>query len=422
MTEVGSFIKLHRIEQGMTQEDLAKGIVSMSYLSKIENERTTASSEVIQMLCTRLGIQLDSTKDELIKEKCQRWYQLLLKYEDLTDIKKLYNEIIELINTSHSSSILLFEIHKIRYFLILNKFEDALGQINKLAELSSTFDTLQQYYWFKFRGNFIYLHNEFNEALRLYKQAEELINQLDLSEREIADIQYTIAVTHSKLRNTLEAIEYANKALDIFRKKYNFYRCAHCHIVLGISYRRIRMYEKAIKNYNLAKHLGKLNRNKHTIHLANQNLGYLHSAKGDIHQAILHYQEVVADESLNINARLTAITSLIKAYYSIGNYKQTNESIHEGINILTSAENGDRFQFYQYVIYTYKYVLEEEVQKFEELVIDEFLPYLRDRKDYANLAVYHTMLGKHYEKFGKYKQAMNNYKQANLAYDKLSNI
>ncbi|WP_164493482.1 helix-turn-helix domain-containing protein [Terribacillus saccharophilus] len=38
--EIGPLIKLHRIKQSMTQEDLAAGIVSESYLSKIENQKT----------------------------------------------------------------------------------------------------------------------------------------------------------------------------------------------------------------------------------------------------------------------------------------------------------------------------------------------------------------------------------------------
>src|SRR5690625_6349403 len=95
-----------------------------------------------------------------------------------------------------------------------------------------------------------------------------MLNQLQLTEEDVADLQYTIAVTHSKLRNTLEAIEYADKALQTFMKRYYFIRCAECHIILGISYRRIRMYDKAIENYRLAKHLGKLNNNNQVIKLA----------------------------------------------------------------------------------------------------------------------------------------------------------
>src|SRR5699024_9988013 len=128
---------------------------------------------------------------------------------------------------------------------------------------------------------------------QMYKLAEEKINKIELEEIEEADLIYAIAVTHSKLINTLEAIDYAKKALDIFMKEYNFIRCAQCHIILGISYRRIKMYDNAIKNYNLALHLGKLDKNKNIILLTHQNLGHLYFTKGDSEKAIKHFQEVL---------------------------------------------------------------------------------------------------------------------------------
>src|SRR5699024_5579263 len=143
--------------------------------------------------------------------------------------------------------------------------------------------------------------------MRKYEAAEEKLNQLELSEEEVADLQYTIAVTHSKLRNTLEAIDYAEKAITTFRVTYNFSRCAQCHIVLGISYRRIRMHDKAIKNYNLAKHLGELKQNTQIIQLTNQNLGYLYSTIGENRKAISNYEEIVKEQELMLLERITLI-------------------------------------------------------------------------------------------------------------------
>src|SRR5699024_5505624 len=164
--EIGPFIKLHRIEQNMTQKELAKGIVSMSYLSKIENEKTVASPEVISMLCTRLGIQLDRERDATINRKCKKWYKLLYEVHDRNEIVKLHDEIEQLISTTHSSSLVMFEIHRVRYFLVLGKYSEALEQINKLNEISSTFDTLHQFYWYKFKGNYNTVNHEYNRALR----------------------------------------------------------------------------------------------------------------------------------------------------------------------------------------------------------------------------------------------------------------
>src|SRR5699024_1449718 len=107
MMEVGSYIKLQRVQQGMTQDELASGIVSMSYLSKIENQRAEASPEVISLLCTRLGIEIDNEKDFDIKDKCEEWYAMLFEVNDKEEIIKCYKELNELLERSeeHTSEL-----------------------------------------------------------------------------------------------------------------------------------------------------------------------------------------------------------------------------------------------------------------------------------------------------------------------------
>src|SRR5690625_153184 len=166
--EIGSFIKLHRIEQEMTQEELAQGIVSMSYLSKIENQRTEASPEVIHLLCTRLGVELDNQKDATIKEKCEEWYTMLFEVNDREKIIATYKEIKELMASTHSDNLVMFEIHTVRLYLVLGKMTKALAQINKLNEISSTFDSLHKFYWYKFKGNYKSVSsNDFDQAIRM---------------------------------------------------------------------------------------------------------------------------------------------------------------------------------------------------------------------------------------------------------------
>ncbi|MFC4559475.1 helix-turn-helix domain-containing protein [Virgibacillus kekensis] len=420
--EIGPYIKLHRIKQEMTQAELAEGIVSYAYLSKIENQKTEASPNVISLLCTRLGIQLNNETDETIRRKCQEWYDMLFDVNDKEEIIKRYQELNDLMYEHHSDSLVMFEIHKVRYFLVIGEMEEALNQVNKLAEMSGTFDSLHSFYWYKFKGNYSSLTSEFNQALRMYKLAEEKLNQLDLSEDAVADIQYVIAVTHSKLRNTLEAIDYAEKAIDTFRKQYNFVRCAQCHNLLGISFRRIRMYDKAIKHFHLALHLGELNKNRQLIQLTNQNLGYLYSTKGESKEAIKHYREIIYDEEVDLVERLAAISSLIKEYNEISNYEEARKVIDYGLTMIDQFSDKNEFKLFYYVIHTYHYSLNKDHDKLEVLLIDNFIPYLKQHKDYANIVVYANLLAKHYEQFKKYKDAAKYYKMANLAYEQIAVI
>ncbi|RKQ34624.1 helix-turn-helix domain-containing protein [Oceanobacillus halophilus] len=423
MIEIGSFIKLQRTKQDMTLGDLADGIVSVSYLSKIENLKTQASPEIIQLLCNRLGIQVDNSEEQAIKEKCKEWYSMLFKVNDKEKIIATYKEIQEMMDTNLSENLLMFEIHKIRYYLILNQYDKALKKINELSEISDNFDNLQDFYWNKFRGNYYSLANvDYHQAMFYYKKSEEKIMHIDIGEDEAADLKYIIAVTHSELRNTLESIDYANQALAVFMKQYNFHRCAQCHIVLGISYRRIKMYEKAIKNYNLAKHLAELNNNKQVNQQTTYNLGNLYSTIGESEEAIKYYSEVVEDNEVHLHEKLIAITSLIKEYYKIGNIDKTREMINEAKALLDSVKNSVYYQLYYYIIYTYTYKLNGEDDRFKSLVKDKFIPYLRKNKDYGNLVAYSNMLANHFESIGRYKESVKYYKLANETYEKLINL
>ncbi|MFP3362017.1 transcriptional regulator, partial [Planococcus sp. SIMBA_143] len=73
-----------------------------------------------------LGIQIDNSLDATIQEKCKKWYSMLFEVNDKKDIIATYNEIQNLMDTNLTESLLLFEIHKIRYYLILGDYDEAL--------------------------------------------------------------------------------------------------------------------------------------------------------------------------------------------------------------------------------------------------------------------------------------------------------
>jgi len=66
MNNIGLLIKMSRIQQNMKQITLAKGICSTSYLSKIENNQTVPSEDVLHLLLNRLNLNYQdlSTAEE----------------------------------------------------------------------------------------------------------------------------------------------------------------------------------------------------------------------------------------------------------------------------------------------------------------------------------------------------------------------
>jgi HTH-type transcriptional regulator, quorum sensing regulator NprR len=149
--ETGSFIKLERKKRNMTQEELSEGIVSVSYLSKIENNKADVNPNTIKLLCNRLGIEIkDNEKKYLeVEKKCKEWYDMLFDRYDKRVMTEKYEELQQLISTNINDQAITFEIHKIRYYIVLRDFKKAVKQINDLHEMADTFSDTHAYYWYK---------------------------------------------------------------------------------------------------------------------------------------------------------------------------------------------------------------------------------------------------------------------------------
>ncbi len=310
---IGSIIKMNRLKQNLKQEDLADGIISTSYLSKIENGKIEPNDEVIKLLCMRLDIEINRQIDEETKEICYSWFHILLTSYKPSVLKQEYQRISELTNTIPDLELqILLKIHVIRFYLKIGKTSSALEQINHLKEISTTFSGKQKYYWFKFNGNYHSITEEDSKALQFYTMAEDLIAKNDLPDEEIADLQYVLGVTYSKLRLTSEAQSYANKALDFYRQIYNFSRCAECHLILGISYEEFKTMTKLSKIIKLAKQLAEHDNNTEIIQLTHLNLGYLYLRQGKYKTSIKHLDMIVNEKEASLEDRLLALTLLSK--------------------------------------------------------------------------------------------------------------
>lgn len=110
--EVGSKIRYYRMNKKMTQEELATGIISVSYLSKIENNQVATSMDIIDLLCEKLEISPELPVDSDIPDLCIDFFRKLLD-RTLDDTKALYSELEpDIESISHYGYLRMFEIQK----------------------------------------------------------------------------------------------------------------------------------------------------------------------------------------------------------------------------------------------------------------------------------------------------------------------
>ncbi len=97
LTDMGPIVKMYRIKNGFTQEDLSEGICTPSYLSRIENSHVIADIEIYQLLFQRMNIKFNEFYEESlnIESKLEAIYINLLDKKEPTD-----NEDLKLLTDS----------------------------------------------------------------------------------------------------------------------------------------------------------------------------------------------------------------------------------------------------------------------------------------------------------------------------------
>lgn len=93
--ELAMLLKNKRIEQGRKLEDIASGICSTSYLSRIENNQVKLQDPYLRMLFEKLDINYDDLK----KERQTNIFIELVKYQLLEQYDKYASKIESIIKS-----------------------------------------------------------------------------------------------------------------------------------------------------------------------------------------------------------------------------------------------------------------------------------------------------------------------------------
>jgi len=396
----------------MTQSELAQGIVSVSYLSKIENELVTPSKQVSTLLCETLGVNLTVLENTPIRKWCEIWFEALFykKQNDMDTYFVKINNNQQL--TSDDELLALIEIHKLRYYIIQNKIKEAEKQYNYLKELSGHFTDKELYYWLKFSGYYFYAHSSFGLALNAFRQAKEYLNHaFYLSFKEKHSLYYMIALSASRSREIYTALTYGEEALEYYQKNYDLKEAAQCHILLGIVFLRIKEHEQSLNHFQQSKKIAIKTDNNSILAISVQNIGNLNSILNKPEIAINYY---LKSYQLQVNEKSTKkivpIASLMKEYYNNKDIQQAKKWLAKGLKEVEQLENS----IYNYELKIYEALLTNSDHSLDELVLNKMLPFLEKKGKTSEKPQYLKFLADYYVKQKKYKLAATYY---NLALD-----
>ncbi|MDF0728464.1 helix-turn-helix transcriptional regulator [Cytobacillus sp. S13-E01] len=418
--EIGNRLRFYRIQQNMTQEELASGIISISYLSKIENNQTSASVEVLEMLCKRLGIQLiEESEYSLLKELHDWYFTIVSRNKEEADSR--YEKYVNVVqSTNDSTAYIHFVLFELRYFLLQRDLEKAELQLNKINTFKDIFDDQMNYFYSKFFGLYNYMKNKFTTAKDYYKLAERILNKsINIEKWEEADLYYSIGLTYSQLGKMALSNSYTHLALAIYQSRYDLKRSAECHVLLGICYLRTEEYELSEENYLLANKVVESMNDSNLRGIIYHNLGYLYSIQKRPNEAVKKYEKSLSYKlESNIEGKLVSIHGIITEYYSIEEYGFCK------IWLLEAKRLQEEYGFKEYNVHfeIYNFLINDPSEEFEKFMQDIALPYFQTKENMQYLIKYSEILGNYFEKKFKYKQANRYYNITIKALRKLNYI
>ena len=272
-----SFLKRKRIEKGMKLEEVASGICSVSYLSRIENNQSFPNEDNLKLLFERLDLNYNEIKrkrnfdvfDDLLKnELCNNKDNMIALISDIIssnaysnielDLFVLYESILaknyeearyvllkqevnmELFNNKE----MLFYIYLFaRYLFETNQNKRAYAQIKVLNTIDMN-DLFMKAIIYDLSIDVSFMMGEYEQVLKFYYLLNQNENScLFANKMNLHKLKCLISDANFNFNETINDFEKIRKVLDMdntsIKNTYYHY--------LGFVYYKNNMYQEAIK-------------------------------------------------------------------------------------------------------------------------------------------------------------------------------
>lgn len=422
MTSIGYIIKQERLNQNIKQTVLAKGICSTSYLSKIENNSTVPSEEVINLLLERLNLKIEKVSNEEEDKFIKTFYELyknaIIQRDKELIRESLYEFSAQKIYYLQPKNYYTYNLYLFRLQLILNEKKENLQPLyDIILKTEENFDDIQRFMSNLNLGLYYYLNEDYDKALNKLEHSLRFVHNVSNNEWEIADFHNVLSLVYFRCNEFFNTINYASKSLTYYKDNLLFERAIDNYIVIGMAHKKMRKYEEAEKNYNLAKKLVLDYKVSNYEGMIYQNIGSLHAIQERQEKAIEYYKLSLKSKEENLNAEgyLITILSIIKEYSKQSNHEEVLRWCNKGFDSLEKIKSKTDMESDSYYSHFEIYrSLHSETDELE-LVLKKGINHFETIRDDRHVQKYSILLADYY-----YKQ--NKFKAANLYYQKSNKI
>jgi len=412
--DYGKYIFDKRISKGLTQKEVATGICSVPYLSKLENGKLDPNEETLNLLLERLDIHSNISESiHKITKLLENWYLSIIDRNHI-EIENNKEKIDSLIKGIVTSDLLYFyHLINFRYYLYKKDFIALKKSKQYLEEHLSKFQKQIYNYYQYFLGIYYCMQHDYQKGLYQLRVAEGLFKEDNNND---VDLFYHLALTYSNVHNIPMTIYYTNLCLDIFNSSFKFNRVMECQLLLGINYLRLGDFDKAEFNFQQILNASNKLENEDLIGKAYHNLGYLESSRNNSQKSISYFLKSLKYKSKQNESYVNTLIYLSLQYKEANDIENAIFHIDKALKIM-SFFHSSRLLFYKVQITKFKILDDDE--NLLALLEKEVLKYSEEINDKANIHNYYIIAAEIHHKNKMYKKSSKYYR---LAYDILYNL
>lgn len=300
MNVANFLIRKERLCKNWSQEGLCNGICTVSYLSKIEQGKVDASSEIIILLFQKLGIEWNEKNDSKDKHFIESVYECIFSLHRDEAMQALQK---------HDWKSFEYSQWGMDYLLIEELLHDSTP-LNKVLEICMDKRQLaiQRY-----------LQERYEEAIALYPNVFFL---------------FKYGVSESKKGNVWNAVEQLKEAYQLASNQGFIYIMFYAQIYMGNCYCHIQNYEQVLHHYTVAKRMGKDLKNvDHDLETIAYNIASTQIEMKKYEDALVYFQNHSSNDILHYH-------KLAICYEALGYAKEalaTLENMKKNTNIQSDS-------------------------------------------------------------------------------------
>ncbi|MGM7684746.1 helix-turn-helix domain-containing protein [Cytobacillus sp. Hm23] len=419
MESIGKIIKIYRQRRALSQSELAKGICSVSYLSKIENEKIESSREILNLLLDRLKYRAAYEKatnsvEDIRRKLREVHYEMFI---NPASAKLLESKIFELLEDSSrtldSSMHVYCNIISLRFYILTNQGKEVQSLEKELDSVYSQMSNENKILFSLYKCHFHLNQSNFQIAMNSVDRCLQLLKLFNVEEWIEGYTYYLYALSSYNLYKTYRCIYYTEKSLAIFKEAFNLNRSLDCYLLLGVSYMRLKEFSLALNAYDKCEKLANQNNNSKILAKIFHNKALINEDIGNVEDSIKLLEKCIEiKQEYDDKSLILSVITLLKLYFRSGHL----DLCREGLNEMKEHP------FYAAVQTEFR-LLEElckakETEVIDEKLIKKWLNELKDSNKWKSYSDYAEWIAKYYENKQQYKMSSYYFQQA---YDALKN-